>query len=189
MNVFLLNRAAEPARTVPFLKDRQLNRGVSVLQYAWGVFALIAAVSASSASSLSTQAILESPLRGIWSVQTFAVNDVPIPALVTEEQRWRNVIFDKPEELTIQPMQGVLQRYSFQLSGDGKNLTLAPLGVPRQEASFTLETPAADRLLMTGRFDGHPMEVSLKRVNLSDPSEFLLTNRGFHWITQTPRWH
>ena len=146
------------------------------------------AASACYTPSLTTRAILKGPLRGIWSVETFAKDNVPIPALVTEQQRWRNVIFDKPDVLTIQPMQGTLQLYSFKLSDGEKNLTYSPLGDPRQTASFSLETPEPDGLLMTGQVNGHPVKATLKRVNLSDPSEFLLANRGFHWITPAPRW-
>ena len=41
-----LNRTAEPNPTVPFLKDKQLNLGVLVLQYLlWRVLALMIAFS------------------------------------------------------------------------------------------------------------------------------------------------
>jgi hypothetical protein len=171
-NLFILNRTAAPARIVPFLKDKQLNRGVLILQYVYGASTLIMAVSGCYAPSLQSQAKLEGPLRGIWSVQNFTLNGVSLPALVTEQQRW----------------QGTLQLYSFKLYDGGKNLTFSPLGDPRRAASFTLETPDPDRLFMTGNVDGLAVRATLTRVNLSDPSEFLLSNRGFHWVTPAPRW-
>jgi hypothetical protein len=56
-------------------------------------------------------------------------------------------------------------------------LTAAEKGV------FTYSRPDAEHVTMTGTLGGVPLVVNLRR---KDPSEFLLVNRGFHWINELP---
>jgi hypothetical protein len=37
--------------------------------------------------------------------------------------------------------------------------------------------------VLTGTVDNDPLEIRMRR---KDPSEFLLVNRGFHWINELP---
>lgn len=187
LNLFIFNRTAEPATAVPFLKDKQLNRGVLLLQYLYGAASLAIAFQICYAPALRNQARVVAPLRGIWSVEQFVSNDVPMPLLVAEKERWHHVIFDAPDVLTIQPMQGNLQVYALKLGQDGKNLTISSFD-PRLQGAFTLEAGDPDRMSMTGHINGQSISATLRRVDLSDTSEFLLTNRGFHWINPAPRW-
>ena len=188
LNLFLLNRATEPATSVPFLKDKRLNRGVLILQYFYCAAILFTVVQSSYAGVLNVRAQIDSSLRGIWFVEEFAWDNVPQPALVTNEQRWEYVVFDSPDIITIQPMQGTLRLHKFTLSQNEKSLQLVNIDAPQWKGSFTLERLAPDRMSMTGQADGHPVTAILRRVDLSDPTKFLLTNRGFHWITTIPRW-
>jgi hypothetical protein len=45
------------------------------------------------------------------------------------------------------------------------------------------DEPEPDRLVIEGTFNNQRLKVRLHRV---DQSEFLLLNRGFHWINETP---
>jgi hypothetical protein len=188
LNLFIFNRTAEPSPTVPLLKDKQLNRGVLILQYLYGAASLALAFYVCYAPAVRNQERVAAPLRGIWSVEQFVSNDVPMPLLVTEKERWHHVIFDAPDVLTIQPMKGNLQLYALKLGQDGKNLTISSFGDPPMEGAFTLVAPDPDRMSMTGHINGQSISATLKRTDLSNPSEFLLPNRGFHWVTPVPRW-
>ena len=39
---------------------------------------------------------------------------------------------------------------------------------------------------MEGDYDGHHVVANLQRVDMSDPTKFLLTNRGMHWVSSNP---
>ncbi len=188
LNLFIFNRVAEPARTVPFLKDKQQNRNVLILQYVFGAVCLALAFYGAYPTAIQNQARIAPPLRGIWSVESFSSDGVSVLPLVTEQHRWRNVILDTPDFITIQRMQGPLELYSLKLNASGKDLTLSAPGQPTQGGSFNLEPSDADHMTMNGELSGHAVRATLKRVDLSDPTEFLLANRGFHWVTPVPRW-
>ncbi len=51
------------------------------------------------------------------------------------------------------------------------------------QADFLYTRPAADELTLQGQLDGRMVAMKLHR---SDQSQFLLLNRGFHWITEVP---
>jgi uncharacterized membrane protein YphA (DoxX/SURF4 family) len=188
MDSFFLNRRIEPASSIPFLKDKFLNRGVLVLQYLYAAVTLSIALQVAYQQSLPYKARVAPSLRGIWSVDEFATNNTPLPPVVTDNQRWYRVVLDTPTAITVQPMNGPLQIYSLKLAENGKSLSFSDLGSKNVKATFTLTNTTPDRLVMTGQFDGHPVNATLHRVDLSDPTEFLLTTRGFHWVTPYPRW-
>jgi hypothetical protein len=50
-------------------------------------------------------------------------------------------------------------------------------------ASFTLDRPAEDRLILDGRMDNHQVHMELQ---LKDRNSFLLVSRGFHWTMEAP---
>lgn len=188
LNLFVLNRRTEPFLRVPLLKDPQLNRGVLFLQYVYGAAWLALAFYVSYVGLLNNMQRVGSPLRGVWAVERFVSNEVPVPALVSEKDRWNRVIFDTPDFVTIQTMQGPLHLYPAEVTSDQKRLTLSDFTDPYRKATFALEQPNQNELLINGSFDGRAISAVLQRVDVSDPAEFPLTNRGFHWVTPSPRW-
>jgi hypothetical protein len=188
LNLFILNRATEPVATVPFLKDRLLNRGVYALQYLCCAAIFVMVFQSSYYGAPKVVAHIDASLRGIWFVEKFTTNNIEQPLLVTNNQRWQNVIFDNTQSIMVQPMDGPLQIYLFTLSDGGKALDLVSLDDPNSKARFLLEPQGNDRMLMTGQANGMPISATLRRLDLSDPTKFILWNRGFHWVTGVPRW-
>jgi uncharacterized membrane protein YphA (DoxX/SURF4 family) len=188
VDFFIVNRATAPAAIVPFLKDRQINRGVLVLQYIYCAAILVIVIQVSYQGAARNQSHIDSSLRGIWYVERFISDNVELPPLVTNEQRWLYVVFDSSEIATIQPMEGTLQLSKLTLSPDRKALELINIDNREWQAKLSLENPEKDKITMAGLANGHPVSVTLRRVDLSSPTKFLLLNRGFHWITPVPRW-
>ena len=50
-------------------------------------------------------------------------------------------------------------------------------------AEFTYELTAPDRLRWSGTLQGHPVHLSFAR---RPEREYLLVERGFHWINEVP---
>jgi hypothetical protein len=74
-------------------------------------------------------------------------------AVTTDESRWQRVVFDAPELVTCQRMNGDLVDVAAIRSDD--TLTLSDV------ATFTVDRQAADRLRLTGRLEGRPVSISL----------------------------
>ncbi len=183
-NMFIVNRPVEPARRVPLFKDKQWNKWALLFQLGFGVVAISMASYYARIDEAREAAHLGPPLRGIWFVDEFALDNVPHPPLVTDKDRWQNVVFDAPNLLSIQMMDGSLQQYYLRLNEQQNRLTFAELGSQHWKASLSYENSQPDSMTMTGRMDGRPFTAHLGKLDLSDPHRFLLINRGFHWVNQ-----
>ena len=72
-----------------------------------------------------------------------------------------------------------LQGFAAQYNTSASSLTLTGIS----KIILTYSRLDADRVVLTGTLDNDPLEVRMRR---RDPSEFLLVNRGFHWINELP---
>jgi uncharacterized membrane protein YphA (DoxX/SURF4 family) len=188
IDLFLLNRPTKPQPTIPFLKDPLLNRGVLVLQYLFALLTLIAVVQFSADRAKPVVSRLEGPLRGMWMVDQFTSDNVALPPLAAESERWSRVTFEYPAFFTVQRVQGPLQLQVFKLKEGGKTMITSNMDDLSQKGTLTVEQPDPNHLTMSGQMNGHSVNAVMHRVDLSDPVDFLLTNRGFHWITPAPLW-
>jgi hypothetical protein len=115
-------------------------------------------------------------LYGIWSVTEFTVDGKPLPPLTTDETRWQRVVFDEPELVTYQCMDGELVPTPAEVDA-------GTIALPELRGRFTFIRPAPDQLRLAGDVDGREVAVSLERVDLNS---FTLRSRGFHWLQEYP---
>lgn len=180
-NVFLLNRTAEPAELRPLFERARLNRGALVLRTLF----LIVVVAGSLYQSYEGRRAFsrQSPLYGVWEVEEFSADGEPRPPLVTDQARWRRVVFDYPGALAVQTMSDARQRYRLELDAEQKTLSLTRRDDPNWKSVLTYEQPEPERLELAGDVDGRSIQASLRR---KDPSQFTLRSRGFRWINEYP---
>ena len=181
-NLFVLNREAQLTKPAPLFRDKLFNRATSLFQIAIGIGAIVFCAHRSSLSSAERAAQIEQPFRGIWSVETFDYDGAPRPPLLTDNVRWRRVILDYPDIVTVQLMDGQQETHYLRLNSAAKNLELWRMDDHQKEGRLAIETARADRLFLRGELDGHRIDMQLTRTDMQDPSKFLLVNRGFRWI-------
>jgi uncharacterized membrane protein YphA (DoxX/SURF4 family) len=180
---FLLNRKTQLTPPVPLFRDKKMNYGVWALQGFIGVAAVLYCSTYSYKEQVKNETHVAAAVRGIWSVDQFTLEGTPRPPLLTDGERWHNVIFDDPTVLVIQGMNGAQSKFTLQLDTGKKTIAIFnPPGHP--EGNFTYDTPQANRITLDGQFGGKHVTAELQRVDLSDPDAFLLINRGVHWINQ-----
>lgn len=183
-NVFLFNRPAEPAPLRPLLPWKWPHRAGLVLRTAFVAgFVGLALFQAQQGRKTFGDLLPRSPLYGIWNVEEFAVDGAARPPLTTEEGRWRRVIFDSPRVLAIQLMSDSRQRYLLDLHAEDHTLKLSKRDDPGWAVTLTFRQPEPDQLVLEGTMDGRAVQAKLRRL---DKSQFLLVNRGFHWINEYP---
>jgi hypothetical protein len=124
-----------------------------------------------------------SPLRGIWRVDTLQVNGVDRPPLITDQERWRRLVFDYPMGMSIQVMSDKRTSYGITLREVQKAFTLRRRLEPALRASFTYQRPDARTLIVDGTMNGDRIHAV---THLEPETGFLLNTRGFHWINETP---
>ena len=188
LDFFVLNRPAQLTKPTPLFKDKWFNRGTVLLYLiiAAGAFYVESVYSYDVANTAS--AIAPSPLRGIWRVDEFTLDGVSRLPLVTDPERWRRVIVDSPYYFEVQPMDGPVHRYELKIDTTKKNLAVWKPTTPNKKQTLTYTIPASDRMLLEGELNGQRVSAKLTRVDLSDPVEFVLINRGLHWVNQYMHW-
>ncbi len=183
-NLLVLNRPTEPAEIRPLFRRKWLH---------WSALALRTVLIFGSAGLYLYQAYEgtkdfgsrapKPPLYGIWVVDEFEMDGVVRPPLVTDETRWRRLIFGQPGTASIQLMSDTRQRYRIALEPKKKLLHLTKREDAQAKSSLSYAQPAPGQLTVQGTVDGHEIRARLQRVE--DP-DFLLLKRGFHWINEVP---
>jgi uncharacterized membrane protein YphA (DoxX/SURF4 family) len=176
-NVLVLERPSDPASQPRLFATPQGNRIAALVQVLLGIWVLIGCVQVGwQAWNEYGGGRAKPELYGIWSVTEFSVDGKPLPPLTTDENRWQHLVFDEPEIVTYQRMDGELVPSPAEV--DAGTITL-----PELRATFTVDRPEPDRLSLDGRLDGQAVTMSLERVDLDS---FTIRSRGFHWVQEYP---
>jgi hypothetical protein len=125
----------------------------------------------------------KSPLYGVWNVAYMSIDGIERAALVTDHDRWRRVIFDRPQGMAFQRMDDTFAPHGNTIDISAKTITLSRGADPKWGATFTYEQPSPDRLALSGTMDGKAV---VMRLELFPRERFLLVTRGFHWIQEYP---
>ena len=124
----------------------------------------------------------ESPLRGIWNVDTLVMDGVNRPPLITDEPRWRRIVIDQPDVIAIYPMVGRRTRYGLEL--DEKKGTMLLTKGDESKWTLAFHRPVPTTMVVDGALDGRNVHAILRKTN--EDESFRLTTRGFHWINEYP---
>lgn len=183
-NLFVFNRGAEPAIDRPLFRRKGLNQGAlalrTVLVLAYTGFALYTSV---QQNKLYGSSAPKPPLYGIWNVEELTIDGVVRPPLVTDESRWRRIVFTYPGQLSIMDMSDARTRYALELDEKKGQMVLRKRDDPTWSTTLLYRKTAPDALAVHGTVDGQKVQARLQRT---DASDFLLVNRGFHWINEFP---
>lgn len=137
----------------------------------------------------------QSPLYGIWNVTEYSVAGQQLPALVdfrestrsglpNASDRFRRIIFDIPDAITVQRMDDSLLPLPARIDTAGHTITIprdATGGAPL--AAFDYEQPQPNRLILIGQLAGHPIRMRLELIPLD---HYPAVSRGFHWVQAEP---
>jgi hypothetical protein len=183
-NLFLMNRRVEPAAVISLFRRRILARGILGLQLV--LMVLMSGLSlfqASQTADYYQPLAIDASLRGIWSVEEFTVNGQPHPPLMSDANRWQRVILEYNHRLGVQFMDAPQQLYAMALDPAARKLDLTTTQNLNWRATLNYEIPEAGRLFLKGQIDGQEVQITMRR---RDSPKFLLTSRGFHWISEAP---
>lgn len=198
---FLTNRAVEAADARPLVRRRWLLYPARALGAA--IFLNVVGLTVAQAlDGYGARDGHERPeLYGIWDVTRFERDGAEVPPLATDATRWKHFVHDLPsfggaQYVTVVAMNG--ERGTFVLaakppeenaaSDAPRVYELKRVGGPTAaeaggESEFVLERPSPGELVLDGLLDGAPVRVEMTRRL---PEDFLLVNRGFHWVNELP---
>lgn len=185
LNLFVFDRAAPPSSQPPLAAGRGARRLLAIGQIALGMYFLgLNYVGARHAWKQVGPSAAKPPLYGIWDVEKITIDGVARPPLLTDASRWRRLILQRPTFVTAQGMDDDFTTYSSQIDIGRKSLVLKQGAADKDwTGRFSYGQPDAEHLELDGELTGHHIAAELRLV---DTRNFLLVNRGFHWIQEYP---
>lgn len=183
-NFFVLNRATEPVALRPLFSKRWMNRAALALKVIVIGYVVVNGLYGARQSQKQWGHLRPKPvLYGLYEVETFVHNGDTLTAVLTDTTRWRRLIVEWPGRANIHAMDNTRLPYVFQPDTLARTITLHPITDTTRTSILHYSHPAADELLLTGLLDSDSLTVHMRRY---DADDFLLVNRGFHWINEYP---
>ena len=176
-NVFVFNRTAPPAElTRPHLPMRWMRLSAKAVTLA--LFAYFVAFTAWH----GWQRIPHSapPIYGAYDVDALNLNGKPAVPSNTANPAWKQVTAGY-RSWVIQNTDGAQPVFSPYF--EKGNLVYLYSWKTRSYIKLNYSQPDAQHLVLTGHHGGESFEV---RLHKTAQTQFLLTSRGFHWISEQP---
>ena len=182
-NILVFNRRVEPVEIRPLFARKQLDRGALVLR---SVFLFgAAAVLLLHAHEITQSRAPKSQLDGLWNVEDFVLDGQVRPPLLTDDTRWKRVVFDGPHTMAV--LQGdTRERFHLELDSGSHALALTKRDDPAWKSALSYRRLDPQLLALEGTFEGQKIQARLRKA--AEP-RFRLVSRGFHWINEYPYSH
>ena len=184
LNVFVLNRPAAAVPHPALFRRKWLNVSVSVAQA--GLLLYLGGFWLNQSYQQYKQVGDGAPkpaLYGFYNVDEFIVDGQVRPPVFTDETRWRRFTFERYNLVGIVLAGGHVERYKIKLDKSKQSLEFTKTNDPSWKSRFAFDQPAADLITLSGEMDGKKIQARLRKVELKG---FLLYERGFHWISESP---
>lgn len=182
VNLFWFHRLVEAATPTPLLatagRNRAANIVASLLVIAFTGWSLLEAYQDRQEIHAPEA---RSPLYGLWSVEELEIDGQLRPPLLTDEDRWRRLVFDRADLLVIQLTSDARVRYQLELNAEQQALSLTKRSDPKWRAELRYERNNNDQLSLTGTFGKQQIRAQLRRL---DAAQFPLAHHGFRWINE-----
>jgi uncharacterized membrane protein YphA (DoxX/SURF4 family) len=183
VDFFFLNHTTVPAQLNPAVHQRPARK-ILLLMKVCVVFALIVPLTFREWKSYRQTGMGAPlpPLYGLYEVEVFSLNGVEHPPLLTDTTRWRYVILETPNIISVRHMDESLSQYRMRYDAPRHRIDLDAAGDAADKSTLNISQPTADSMTLEGTFAGSALSAKLRRI---DRSSFTLINRGFHWISES----
>jgi hypothetical protein len=120
------------------------------------------------------------PISGLYEVESFTRNGKDSPPLLTDAARWHWLYVQSSEGILVISMNDKRKYYGANQEAAKNTVTLSS---GQDKSVFTYSWSDTNHLVLRGTMTSDALEVRLRKAA---PSDFLLLNRGFHWINEYP---
>lgn len=182
LNFFILNRTIHPKTLLPYFTNLKYQKVTIVFKVLIIGFFLYYNINRSIEGQEKWGKKAPKPaLYGIYEVEEFIKNNDTLPPLVTDSIRWKRLVIDKRSS-GIQTMDEKILKVKEETDTVSKTLNLISYSdsTDIRRISYKLK----DSLFYFQTiYKGDTLKITTKKRLRED---FLLLNRGFHWINEKP---
>jgi len=183
LNFFFLNRATQPALLAPPLVNQRMAGLAPWIKTALVLYIALAPTLRDWRMYRTQGAGAPlPPLYGLYEARDFAIGETIHPPMLSDPVRWRYVIFDAPNKITLQRMDESRKTYFMVYDSARHEITIDAQDDPLDKSVFSVNQPAPDQMTLQGKVAGAVVVAHLQKI---DPRSFTLTSRGFHWISES----
>ena len=123
------------------------------------------------------------PLYGLYETDIFVINGDSLIALIDDEQRWHYLMIEHKGRASIKKMNGQTNYYAFEIDTSQMEMRFNTYADTANKYTFTYEKPDSSTMTISGIM----LEDTIyAKFHIKPLEEFLLVNRGFHWINEYP---
>jgi len=128
-------------------------------------------------------AFKKTPLFGIYTVEKFIKNNDTslLPAIDSTQWKTLNIIF--PKKATVEMMNDNVRTYSFLTDTLNKKIQLFTYNDSTHKSMLSYYIPDSAHLILSGKLHSDSVYMLLLKQDLN---KYLLLNRKFHWINESP---
>lgn len=184
LSLFVFNQVTMP-ETVhqPIFQTRRSQRILAVCQFLIVAFLLILYTLVSMGNLKQYGENRPKPaLYGIYEVDKFIKNGKMVPPLLTDTIRWNRLLIDYPKRVSVMMMDDSYQRYVVKTDTIKQEMTFSTRKDTVNKYVMKFERKGKD-LKLSGIFKKDTLKIQFKHYPLKN---FLLLNRGFHWVNEVP---
>jgi hypothetical protein len=121
-------------------------------------------------------------LYGLYNVYLYKINNDTIPPLMTDSVRWNQFIIDWEGYATVRSMTSKQTRFTTKIDTVSKKIQLTSRD-SSIKYSFAYEYQEPDKFILKGSIQKDSILIYMTRKQIKD---YILMNRGFHWINEYP---
>lgn len=178
---FILHKLTEIAFSKLILPEKWLRVGRIILKslilIAFPILTLIQIIQSKEGEKNKLD------FNGMYKADIFIANNDTLPPLTTDTLRWKQMSIQE-EYVKVTTMADSSVRYFALFDSLNKVLRIKSMSDTSEKYSFVYtKHPTTGYLTISGLYKRDSIFVSFKRKTLQD---YLLVNRGFHWISEYP---
>ncbi|MEM7187141.1 MAG: hypothetical protein AAF466_10825 [Bacteroidota bacterium] len=184
LNFLLLNKATAAKKIEPYFKKRSLRIAGRVVKYAFIVFLFYNHISNAYEGQRTWGKKAPKPaLYGIYEVEQFVWNNDTLPPMKTDTIRWDKLVVDKYSTV-VYAMDGKRTYYKNETDTIANKLVLKSYNEEATTGFHDLKYTFRDSLFFVeGLKDQDTLRI---QFSIKKKEDFLLLNRGFHWVNDYP---
>lgn len=180
LNFFLFNKSVPALDLKPVFTEKRHRYGALIFK----VLFIASIIIPDTVNTWSWHQQLESrsenvPLYGIWEVEEFLENGNPVSTSVTDDERWKYLIFEQPGSAVL--VRTGLDRDQLNAQVDTTNQTIT-LNLQDESTLFSYDKTDSV-MVLTGESEDDVVTITLHAFDLEN---FRLIDRGFNWINEFP---